>query len=125
MTQATHPDLGDTEAQSVLAQKMGDLAEKMNGAAPTAEEPPKKLTDAERLDIENTYLKMQNLQLQVQNLDIMKGGLVDQMRELQKEMETKRAALSTKYGVDISRTTVGPDGTIRTTPKPATPVNPG
>jgi hypothetical protein len=72
----------------------------------------KKLTEEERLSIENIYLKLQNGQLQVQQLDAAKAQVVDGMRLLQQEMEKKRAELSEKYGVDISRTTVKPDGTI-------------
>lgn len=71
-----------------------------------------KLTEAERLGIENIYLRMQNLQLQVQSFDNMKAQAVMQMQQLQKDMEELRTALSQKYGVNITQTTVTPDGTI-------------
>lgn len=87
-------------------------------AAPTVEiappitPPGKQLDEAERLRIENIYLKLQNCQLQVQNLDNAKSMVVQNMKELQGEMEKVRAELSLKYGTDISRTTVKADGTI-------------
>lgn len=110
-----HPDLGDPEQNAVMSRRISedmkkDAERERAAAAPTM--PPAKLTDTERLEIENIFLKIQNAQLQVQNIDNAKVALVEQMRELQKEMDEKRKALSAKYGVDITRATVKPDGTI-------------
>lgn len=85
--------------------------------APPITPPGKKLTEEERLSIENIYLKLQNCQLQVQNLDAMKNEIVGQMRQLKDEMEKKRAELTAKYGVPIERTSVKADGTIVETAK--------
>jgi hypothetical protein len=80
--------------------------------SPALTPPGQQLTEAERLSIENVYLRMQNMQLQVQNLDNTKAAIIEQMRALQAEMEQKKTALSEKYGVDIGRTTVKADGSI-------------
>ena len=93
------------------------VAEKL--LAPAITPPGKQLEEAERLKIENLYLKLQNCQLQVQNLDNSKALMILQMKELQAEMEKTRAELSAKYGTDISRTTVKADGTIVSPPAKA------
>lgn len=106
-----HPDLGDPEATAIANAQINAELKKQEAEAAAAE--PKKLSREELLGIENIYLKMQNMQLQVQNLDAAKANIVEQMRELQKEMEAEKQKLSVKYGVDIGRHTVAPDGTIR------------
>jgi hypothetical protein len=80
--------------------------------APPITKGEQKLTEEERLGIENLFLKMQNCQLQVQAYDNAKAAIIMQMRDLQNEMDEKRRTLSLKYGTDITRTTVKPDGTI-------------
>jgi len=81
--------------------------------APPIAPPGQKLEEAERLAIENSYLKMQNMQLQMQNIDQAKQQLITDMRAEQAKMEAFRAKLSEKYNVDISRTTVDAEGNIR------------
>ena len=74
--------------------------------------PAKKLTEEERLTIENKYLHIQNLALQVERIDAQKAAAAEQIKELQKELTEYTAALSKKYGVDLTRTTVAANGTI-------------
>lgn len=81
--------------------------------APAVTPPGKRLEEAERLKIENMFLRMQNMQLQLQNLDTAKQQLITDMRGVQTDMENYRAELSKKYGVDIGRTTVDTQGNIR------------
>ena len=88
------------------------IANPLNNKKAEVPAQPPRLTTEERLTIENLFLKLQNAQHQVQQLDQNKAALIDQMRQLQTEMEAQRAALSEKYGIDISRTTVKADGTI-------------
>ncbi len=118
MTDRPHPDLGDPEHNAMMNARINAELEKEKQAAREAatDAPPeqKKLTREELLSVENLYLKLQNMQLQVQNIDHAKAALIEQMREIQKEMDDVRAGLSQKYGVDIGRHTVAPDGTIRT-----------
>ena len=97
--------------------------------APTAPASVPQLEEADRLRVENIYLKLVNLELQAKGLDQQKGMLdmqknhiVEQMKGLQAEMEKERVALSAKYGVDISRTSVKPDGTIKADAKPVAAV---
>ena len=74
--------------------------------------PPPKLTLEEMQSIEILGLKVNHMQTMVQNLDLQKQQLINQMREGQKEMEVTVSRLSAKYGVDIRRSQVLPDGTI-------------
>ena len=77
--------------------------------APTG---PKKLTVEERLEIENIYLKVENLVLQSERLraDIQKS--VEMRTEQQNKMRELQARLSTKYGCDMTKVKILPDGTI-------------
>lgn len=79
-----------------------------------------KISEEDRLFVENIYLKIQNAAQTMQLLDVEKAKLddkknqyIDLIRRLQKEMDVKRTALSEKYGMAISRDTVGADGTIK------------
>ena len=90
-----------------------DTAQRGVVVAPPITPPGKRLTEEERLTIENIYLKIQNAQMQITHYDTAKGQLIVEMRELQQKMENHRAALSAKYGVDIGRTTVTPSGEIK------------
>ena len=88
--------------------------------APPIAPPGQRLEEAERLKIENSYLKLQNMQLQMQNLDQAKQRLIDGMRAEQAEMESFRASLSKKYGIDINRDSIDASGNFRTQPKTGT-----
>lgn len=101
-----HPDLGDPETAAQIQQ----IAQQV---APPITRPGQQLDEAERLKIENSFLKLQNMQLQVQNLDRAKADIIEGMRAEQQQMEKYRAELSAKYGTDISRTTVTAEGHIR------------
>lgn len=88
--------------------------------APAIVPPGQKLEDAERLQVENLYLKMVNCQLRVQALDRQKEDTVNEMRSIQQQLDEYRKGLSAKYGVDISRGSVTPDGYIKGPPQAAT-----
>jgi len=82
------------------------------GPIPAAE--PLQLTEAERLHIENGFLKMQNVAFQVRELDNAKEKLLQGMKAQEEELNTYRKTLSAKYGVEITRQSVTPEGFIRT-----------
>ena len=86
--------------------------------APPVTQPDQKLLAEERLQIELLFTQLQNSQLQLQLLDAQKNQIIGSMREQQQAMEAYRAMLSAKYGVDIGRTTVAPNGTIKGPPLP-------
>ena len=73
---------------------------------------PDKITEEDRLSVENKFLKMQLLQGQVQQLDKDKQLALLQMREIQRELEDQKRVLSQKYGIEIGPGTVTPDGII-------------
>lgn len=94
-------------------------------AMPAAPEPPTaaaptKLEEADRLGVENIYLRLTNLKLQIDLLDSQKKEAGMQMLRLQDEMRKKQVELSAKYGMSIEPTTVNPDGTL----KPRVPAAP-
>ena len=82
--------------------------------SPPVAPPGQKIDEADRLAIENIFLRMQNSQLQLQNLEHKKNEVVMGMKELQTMMEAKREELSKKYGVVIGPKSLAPDGTIIT-----------
>lgn len=73
---------------------------------------PKKLTEEERLKIENCYLQIENLRLQSERMqaDLIKA--VQMRQELQKNMLQMQTDLGAKYQVDMTRVQISPDGTI-------------
>lgn len=100
--------LSEQAAAEKLATQPGNIAE---AVAPPA--PPSKLDEADRLAVENIYLKLQNLKLQIDLLDSQKKDAGMQMLKLQDDMRKKQAELSVKYGMSIEQTTVMPDGTLK------------
>lgn len=78
------------------------------------EGPERKLTPEEVFRVENYYLKIQNLHLQTQLLEAQKQQAYATLQQLQKELEAFRRELSDRYGVEIGRQSVRPDGTIVT-----------
>lgn len=81
-----------------------------NGLSPQTS--TKKLTEDERLRIENYYLKVENIRLQQARMqdDLVKS--VDLMKRLQHEVRALEQSLNDKYGVDLSKCKIAPDGTI-------------
>ncbi len=82
--------------------------------------PPDKITEEDRLAVENLYLRLTNLKLQCDMCDAQKLDLerkkieaVGQMRDLQAQLKKKQAELSVKYGVPMGPEAIGPDGSIR------------
>lgn len=95
--------------------------------APAAAAAPTKLEEADRLAVENIYLRLQHLKGQVDLcdaqkmlLEMQKKDAGQQMLQLQEQMKKKRDELSVKYGTPIDATSVSADGTIR--PKATPPV---
>ncbi len=74
--------------------------------------PARRIDEADRLAIENIYLRMQVLQQRLLILDHQKNETALAMKELQGEMETKRKELSTKYGVEINQKSIDKNGFI-------------
>jgi hypothetical protein len=90
-------------------------AAKANGVAEpviTEKQFPEKLERADVLTLENFFLKIQNLKLQADKLqaDYQRCGQL--MQEQQNELRGFRDSLSGKYGVDLAKCQIGPDGTI-------------
>lgn len=93
------------------------MAEETHVAPEIALAPPittgaQKLTEEERLRMENFFLRMQNIQLQVRELDAQKSNCFASLQDITAELETFRKQLTDKYGVEITRTTVKADGTL-------------
>lgn len=73
------------------------------------------LEEIERITIENHFLRLQNLGLQLRDLDRTKQDLIAEMRREEAGLEQYRAALSAKYGTEISPQTVTAAGVIKRT----------
>jgi hypothetical protein len=76
------------------------------------------MEEADRLLIENFYLKLQNLQLQGQGLDRQKEDLIEDIKKTQQKMVEGLANLSKKYGVTLSQRSIDRDGRIMRRPQP-------
>ncbi len=76
--------------------------------------PAPRLSAEERLKIENLHLKVQNLLLQQQQMqaDIQKS--VEMRLGFQQEMADLQKELGDRYGVDMTKVRILPDGTILT-----------
>ena len=74
--------------------------------------PAQKLTEEERLTIENSHLKQQNIQLQVAHIDREREKALALLQTEQAKFKGLLEQLSAKYGVLIGPSTVKPDGTI-------------
>jgi hypothetical protein len=82
-----------------------------------------RLTEEERLSIENKFLRMQNATLQMQLIDMQKDKMDQQKSKLSEDVQaleqalaSERVVLSIKYGTSIERNTVKADGTIKGRP---------
>jgi ABC-type phosphate transport system auxiliary subunit len=73
---------------------------------------PKKLTAEERLQIENIYLKVENMRLQTERLQSDVVQAVQLRQQYQGEMAALQTRLAEKYGVDMTKVKILPDGTI-------------
>lgn len=76
------------------------------------DEPVKKLTTEERLEISNVYLQIQNLHLQAERMQADLIRAVQLRQELQAKMALMQDALGAKYSVDMTKVQIAPDGTI-------------
>src|ERR1700677_2935310 len=92
--------------------------------------PELRLDEADRLAVENIFLKLQNLNLQVEKMDRIvaeaqsqKANMVAQMKQLQDDIKKKRDELSAKYGTPIEASTVTADGFIKPKPVAVAPAN--
>lgn len=73
---------------------------------------PKKLTEEERLRIENYHLKVENLRLQQERLQSDLRKSITMLQDLQVEIGKYQEALNEKYGVDLLKCHIAADGTI-------------
>lgn len=75
--------------------------------------PPKKISREDFLEIESLSLKVQNMALQHKQLqdDVIKA--VQMRKDMQQELSDMVTRLSAKYGVDLTKVQILPDGTIR------------
>jgi hypothetical protein len=104
------PANGKHALEQLAADKLAADQAALPGGAPA---PATKLDEADRLAVENIYLKLQNLKLSIDLLDVQKKDAGMQMLKLQDDMRKKQAELSAKYGMPIEAATVSPDGTLR------------
>ena len=81
--------------------------------APNESVAVKKLTTEERFHIENLFLKVQNLMLQQQQMQSDLQKSVQMRQGYQDEMSALKKQLSEKYGVDMTKVKIHPDGTIQ------------
>lgn len=73
----------------------------------------KKLTNEERLEIENIFLKVQNLVLQTKQLQQDVQTSVQMRLTEQQKMKELQERLGKKYGIaDMTKVKIHPDGTI-------------
>jgi hypothetical protein len=117
------PSNGKSALEQLAADKLLADQAALPGGAPLA---PAKLDEADRLAVENIYLKLQYLKGQVDLcdsqkmlLEMQKKDVGQQMLALQEQMKKKRDELTLKYGTPIDAASVLPDGTIRTKPAPS------
>jgi len=89
-----------------------------NGDGTTSDEtvsPPRKISEEDRLSVENLYLRVENLALQrkVLQQDLAKAdGMI---KEVQQKLVDKSKEFAQKYGIVLGRDQIAPDGTILTT----------
>ena len=77
---------------------------------------PKKLTNEERLEIENIYLQVENLRMQGERMQADLVRSVQMRQALQARMLEMQTALGVKYQVDMTKVQINPDGTILPAP---------
>jgi hypothetical protein len=82
---------------------------------------PKRLTDEERLRIENCLLRCENLKLQQERLrsDLIRSASL--LQDVQNEIRGLQRQLSEKYGVDIATVQILADGTLVPPAPPCAP----
>lgn len=90
----------------------GNAVPQLVTEAPAPEDIPKKLTPEERLQVENLYLKVENLVLQQQRMQEDVQRSVKMRLEFQQQMTDLQNQLAEKYGCDMSKVKILPDGTI-------------
>jgi hypothetical protein len=80
---------------------------------------PTRLTEEDRLRMENKFLRVQNIQLQMQQLDNARQQATEKFTQESTELRTLQVELSAKYGIPVGPNTVRPDGTIVRGPQTA------
>ena len=73
---------------------------------------PLKLTKEEQLTLENYFLKVQNIRLQQQHMRQDFEASFKLLQELRGKLAAFEKEMQMKYGVDLAKATVTPDGTI-------------
>lgn len=78
----------------------------------TEKAPSRKITEEDRLTVENLYLRIENLALQKKLLQADLTRADELIREAQQKLVAKSADLQERYGFVLGRDQVGSDGTI-------------
>jgi hypothetical protein len=91
---------------------VGSLVQGKMEIAPPVAPAGQRIDEADRLALENIFLQMQNRQQLLQILDHQKNEVVMQMKDLQMQMEARRAELSKKYGVPIGPKSIDKNGIL-------------
>lgn len=73
---------------------------------------PRKISEEDRLAVENLYLRIENLALQQKLLqaDLTKSG--EMIKEAQQKLVAKSQEFQKKYGIKLGRDKISTDGTI-------------
>lgn len=118
MNPSQMPDGGWAEHATEPEQKVLEEAVPVSVTKPEPPSDPNKtadrITNEERLQLENFFLTLSNLQLQVEALDGKKRELLMSVKEVHTDFETYRKGLCEKYGREVGPATVNSDGTFRT-----------
>lgn len=78
----------------------------------TTEVPVKKISEEDKLHIENLQLKLQNCALQEERLARELNSCHETTVKIQKDIIELRNKLGEKYGVDFTKTRILPDGRL-------------
>jgi hypothetical protein len=115
-----------SNGKGALEQLVADKLVADQAALPGGTPAPAKIDEADRLAVENIFLKLQYLKSQVELcdsqkmlLEMQKKDVGQQMLQLQDQLNKLRSGLSAKYGMTIDATSVSADGTIRHKPAPS------
>lgn len=77
-----------------------------------ADQPPIKLDQLDRLEIENSILKINNLALQRSMLQKDFERANKEIGDLQGQLEQLKSRIEEKYGIDMKKDKIEADGTV-------------
>jgi hypothetical protein len=73
---------------------------------------PRKISEEDRLTVENLYLRIENLALQKKAMQHDLARADEMIRDAQQKLLSKSKEVQDKYGFVLGRDQVAPDGTI-------------